>query len=99
MRIRSNIPRTADVDCPNCGATHLKVALQVDEGGAYYKIDSTPCNQDGCHKRLCSTCSQFRCSDCLLTFCEEHLDVEYSGFKLCSVCARPRAEEYEEACA
>lgn len=59
----------ADATCINCGTLHEDLPVDRDEHGGHVEIETQPCHDDNCPTKLCSSCPQFTCFCCGLTFC------------------------------
>ena len=75
MRTRL-LPKYASATCPNCDTVFSDLPVEGDQDGAYVEIETVPCHDEECTKRLCSCCDQFMCDACGLTFCMDHLGIE-----------------------
>ncbi len=82
--MRTYVPTRADATCTNCLTLFEALPVQGDEDGRYVELDTQPCHDDECAKRLCSSCPQFQCFGCGLTFCMEHLGKEEEAECTCT---------------
>ena len=64
-------PKTVSLTCSECSTLHTDCPVETDEDGPYAEIETTPCHDDNCTRKLCSCCPQFVCDCCGLTFCLE----------------------------
>lgn len=80
--------------CPNCRARHHGLPVDGDEDGRYAKLDTSPCQDDACTKRLCYLCV-IECGGCFLGFCREHV-TDYAGRFLCGECMALEASSAPE---
>ncbi len=66
----------ADATCTNCHTLFEDLPVQRDEDGGYVELETVPCHDDECNKKLCGCCSQFVCHCCGLIFCMDHVGQE-----------------------
>ena len=95
MNSRQIRPKYQDVDCKNCGTEHEHVLIEWEGAGdrdaeyltGHAEIDTVPCQDDGCSAKLCTSCPQFQCDLCGLSFCADHR-IRIGAEELCGVCVK-----------
>lgn len=74
--MKTALPRYGSATCPACRFEFSYLPVQAGLDGPYVEIETVPCHDDECTKKLCSCCDQFTCECCGLSFCMDHLAAE-----------------------